>query len=202
MASRTLIAPMLPMSSLRTLTGRRILLRRLEPRDARALFELYADPEVMRYWNHAPWHCIEQASTAITEAHRDYLTGASLHCAIEHRTSGVLIGSCALYAIDTQHRCASLGYLLSRRYWGQGYMSEATRVLLDCGFSDLQLNRVEADVNRCNAGSRTALERLGFRHEGCMRERWIVDGKTCDIEAYALLRHDWLASSAARDRAA
>lgn len=190
------------MPSLLTLPGKRIKLRPLENRDARALFELYADPEVMRYWNHAPWCSIEQARTAIMEAHRDYPTGASLHCAIEHRATGALIGSCALYAINPQHRCASLGYLLSRQYWGQGYMSEATRVLLDCGFADLQLNRIEADVNRRNAGSRAALERLGFRHEGCMRERWIVDGKTCDTDAYALLRHDWLASSAARDQAA
>jgi len=193
-------APNLSMPSFLTLPGKRIKLRPLENRDARALFELYADPEVMRYWNHAPWRSIDQASTAITEAQRDYLSGASLHCAIEHSTTGLLIGSCALYAINPQHRCASLGYLLSKQYWGQGFMSESTRVLLDYGFSDLHLNRVEADVNQCNTGSRLALERLGFQHEGCMRERWIVGEKKCDTEAYALIRHDWLTSSAARQR--
>lgn len=173
------------------LLGRRINLRWMEERDAAALFELYSDPEVMRYWNHAPWTTVAQAGMAIAEARADYATGASLHCAIEHTSTGRLIGSCALYDHLAQHRCASLGYLLSRAHWGQGYLSEAMRLLLDHGFGQLGLNRVEAEVASCNAASYRALEKLGFRLEGCMRERWIVDGRTCDTQAYGLLRKDW-----------
>ncbi len=178
------------------LLGKRIKLRRLDDHDASALFELYSDPEVMRHWNHAPWASVDQAKMAIDEARLDYASGTSLHCAIEHRTTGALIGSCALYAITAPHRCASLGYLLSKKYWGQGYLSEAMRVLLDYAFTELDLNRVEADVNQCNTGSIKALESLGFRHEGCMRERWIVDGKKHDTQSYGLLSDDWLANPA------
>lgn len=174
------------------LLGQRISLRWMEDRDATALFELYSDPEVMRYWSHAPWTAMAQARTAIDEARADYATGASLHCAVEHRSTGRLIGSCALYARVAQNRCASLGYLLSRSHWGQGYLSEAMHLLLDHGFGELDLNRVEAEVNCCNAASSRALEKLGFQHEGCLRERWIVDGRACDTQAYGLLRKDWL----------
>lgn len=177
------------------LLSKRIKLRCIEDRDALALFELYSDPEVMRYWSHAPWTTIDQARIAIDEARLDHATGASLHCAIEHRTSGVLIGSCALYAFVTQDRRASLGYLLSKAHWGQGYLSEAMRVLLDYAFTELNLNRVEAEVNRCNTGSAKALERLGFRHEGVCAKRWIVAGEKYDTESYGLLRKDWFANS-------
>lgn len=173
------------------LDGQRIRLRYLDRGDAAALFALYADTEVMRYWNHAPWRTIDQAVHAIDEARADYVTGASLHCAIEHIASGVVIGSCALYALAPQHRSASLGYLLGQAYWGHGYLAEAMHLLLGYAFGALALNRIDADVNRHNAGSLVALERLGFRREGQMRARWIVNGTPQDTFAYALLRHDW-----------
>lgn len=175
------------------LTGERIRLRRFEDRDAPALFALYADTDVMRYWNHAPWRSLDQAVDAIAEARADYSSGASLHCAIELRATGALIGCCALYAFDGQHHSASVGYMLGREHWGRGYVGEALRLLLDFGFDACGLNRVEAEVSRDNTGSRAALVRLGFLHEGRMRERWIVDGEKHDTVAYGLLRDDWAA---------
>lgn len=182
------------MHSTFNLIGKRIKLRLIDDRDAKALLELYSDPEVMRYWNHAPWTAIDQAKAAVAEARSDHAGGASLHCAIEHSATGTLIGSCALYGFVPQHRCASLGYLLAKPYWGQGYLSEAMGVLFGHAFGALDLNRIEADVNRRNSGSVRALEKLGFRHEGSMRERWIVDGEKYDTELYGLLRGDWAAT--------
>lgn len=174
-------------------SGQRVRLRRLEERDAAALFALYSDGHVMRYWSHAPWTSINQARQAIDEARADYLTGASLHCAIEHPVTGELIGSCALYAPVRQHRCASVGYMLAPAHWGQGYLREALGLLLAHAFDTWNVNRVEAEVNRHNEGSCRALERMGFRREGTMRERWIVAGQKHDTIAYALLRDDWCA---------
>jgi ribosomal-protein-alanine N-acetyltransferase len=173
------------------LPGQRVQLRRLDRRDAPALFALYSDREVMRYWNHAPWTSIDQADLAIDDARADYFSGASLHCAIALRDTGALIGSCALYGFSRQNRCASVGYMLAKQHWGHGYVREAMRLLLDHGFQECGLNRVEAEVSLQNTGSCLALARLGFEWEGSMRERWIVDGKKHDTVAYGLLRSDW-----------
>ena len=175
-----------------SLKGQRLQLRRLDGGDAPELFALYADPEVMRYWNHAPWTSMAQAELAIEEAQAEYRTGASLHCAIEHRETGALIGSCALYGLARQHRCASLGYMLAKACWGHGFLREAMQLLLDHGFQECGLHRVEAEVNLHNTGSCMALARLGFSREGCMRERWIVDGEKHDTLAYGLLRDEWM----------
>jgi len=174
-----------------TLPGQRVQLRRLDQRDAAALFALYSDAEVMRYWNHAPWTSIDQARLAIDEACADYFSGASLHCAIAHRDTGEVIGSCALYGFARQSRSASVGYMLAKAHRGHGYLGEAMRLLLDHGFYACGLNRVEAEVNLHNTGSCLALARLGFLREGCMRERWIVDGSKHDTVTYGLLRDDW-----------
>lgn len=176
-----------------TLTGARIALRQLEHGDAAALFALYADPEVMRYWNHAPWTDIGQARAAIEEARADYRSGASLHYAIAQRDTGTgaLIGCCALYALNRQHRSASLGYMLAKAQRGQGYLREALTLLLEHGFGACDLNRIEAEVSRDNRLSCQALARLGFHAEGSLRERWIVAGVRHDTVVYGLLRTDW-----------
>jgi ribosomal-protein-alanine N-acetyltransferase len=73
----------------------------------------------------------------------------------------------------------------------KGYAIEALTALLAHGFAALDLNRVEADIDPRNGASARVLERLGFRHEGLLRERWIVGGQICDTAFYGLLRRDW-----------
>ncbi|MGO4377086.1 GNAT family N-acetyltransferase [Pseudoduganella sp. RAF53_2] len=170
----------------------RLILRALDARDAPALFALYSDPDVMRYWSHEAWMMPAQARAAIAEAHQDYADGRSLHLAIEHRDSGSLVGSCALYELMPLCRRATLGYLLARPHWGFGYGREALAAMLGYGFTGLGLNRVEAEVEPRNHASIKLLEQLRFRREGTMRERWIVAEEPRDIAAYALLRSDWM----------
>jgi len=66
--------------------------------------------------------------------------------------------------------------------------------MLDWGFDELDLNRVEADIDPRNAPSARALERLGFTREGHLRERWIVGGEISDSWIYGLLAREWRAA--------
>jgi RimJ/RimL family protein N-acetyltransferase len=72
-------------------------------------------------------------------------------------------------------------------------MIEALTALVSHAFNDLDLNRLEADIDPRNAPSKVCLERLGFVSEGYMRERWIVGGEVCDSALYGLLRREWQA---------
>lgn len=74
-----------------------------------------------------------------------------------------------------------------RDAWGQGYACEAVGRLVDFGFGTLALNRIEADIDPRNAASARLLERLGFRFEGRLAERWIVAGEVTDSAIYGLL---------------
>jgi [ribosomal protein S5]-alanine N-acetyltransferase len=79
------------------------------------------------------------------------------------------------------------------RFLGKGLMQEALPSVLDYAFDVLDMHRIAADVDPRNAASSRLLERLGFRHEGRLRERWFVNGEVCDSEYHGLLRHEWLA---------
>jgi RimJ/RimL family protein N-acetyltransferase len=58
-------------------------------------------------------------------------------------------------------------------------------------FGTLGLHRVEADVDPRNDASLRLVERLGFRREGHLRERYFVAGEIQDSVIYGLLAPDW-----------
>ena len=104
-----------------------------------------------------------------------------------------MVGTCTLAQLSPEHRRAEVGYALARAVWGRGYLAEVLPALLTFAFDTLDLHRVEADVDPRNAPSIRALERLGFRREGHLRERYHVAGEVQDAVLYGLLRREWAA---------
>jgi len=171
----------------------RLTLRWMTQADADAYFPIFSDPEVMRYLGRPAWTEHVQAVEAIDKILAHYASGEAMRLGIELRETAALIGDAGLWRIDDANRRCELGYSLARAHWGRGYALEALEALLAHGFDALDLNRVEADIDPRNAGSQRVLEKLGFRQEGFMPERWIVDGVTADTAFYGLLRSYWRA---------
>ncbi len=172
----------------------RLLLRPLGTADAPALLAIFSDPVVMRYWSSPPWASIDEAHAMVARDQKAMATGEYLRLGVVQADTGTLIGTCTLFSIDTACRRAEVGYSLAQSAWGHGFMHEALRALLDYGFSEMQLNRVEADIDPRNSASARSLDRLGFTREGFLRERWIVNGEVSDTALYGLLRREWLAA--------
>jgi RimJ/RimL family protein N-acetyltransferase len=174
-----------------TLNTERLTLRFIGDADSAALFQIFSDPEAMRYWSSSAWLHPSQADDNIEQTRKGYLDGDSLRLGVTLSATGELIGTVTLYAFDWRnHRC-DIGYMLSRQHWGKGYMPEALAALIEHGFSALQLHRIEADIHPANQASANILKRLHFREEGHLRERWFVNNEISDSLIYGLLRSDW-----------
>jgi RimJ/RimL family protein N-acetyltransferase len=174
-----------------TLATKRLSLRPINATDVADFFRIYSDPEVMRYWSTPPLTDMDAASELISETHERFKQRELLKWAIALRTTDRMIGCVTIFRPDFTHRRAELGYILGRAQWRVGYMQEALSTLLDYAFAELQLHRLEADVDPRNAASIRTLERLGFQREGYLRERWQVSGELQDALFYGLLRPDW-----------
>jgi RimJ/RimL family protein N-acetyltransferase len=176
-----------------TLRTERLLLRPIRESDAAAMFAMYSDPRVTRYLAEPPWTSIDRAHERIAKGVRATSDGLYIRLGLEVTDGGAYIGECTLFNLVEQCRRAEVGYVLARDAWGRGYMHEALTALLDYGFSEMALNRVEADIDPRNEASARILERLGFVQEGLLRERWIVDGEVSDTGFYGLLAREWRA---------
>lgn len=169
----------------------RLILRPLRRGDEEALFAIYSDPAVMRYWNTPPWSTLAQAESSIGEDLAALPAGHYLRLGIQEAEADAIVGTCTLFAFHEPSRRAELGYALAPAAHGRGYMSEALSSLLEFAFGTLGLNRIEADIDPGNEASARTLARLGFVQEGYFRERWIVAGQISHSAMYGLLRADW-----------
>ena len=174
-----------------TINTSRLSLRPISAADADDFYAVYSNPEVMRYWSTPPLANRDAASKLIDEIQEGFERQELLKWGIALLADDKLIGSVTLFHMDFTHRRAEIGYAQGRAYWGNGYMQEALKAVLNYAFETLNLHRIEADVDPRNDGSVRTLERLGFQREGYLRERWQVNGEIQDALFYGLLRPDW-----------
>lgn len=173
------------------LSTARLELRPLEEGDEDALFAIHSNPDFMRYWSSPPWATVDEGAKMIARDRREMADGLQVRLGIVLREGRRLIGTCTLFRIDRQCRRAELGYGIDPTLWRRGFMFEAVSALIDFGFAQLNLNRIEADIDPRNTASGKSLEKLGFVEEGFLRERWIVGDEVSDSALYGLLARDW-----------
>lgn len=169
----------------------RMLLRPLTESDAEPLFAVYSDVRVSRYLSKPAWTSIEQAHESIARDREALPSGKYLRLGLVVDGVKGLVGECSFFNLVEQCRRAEVGYAMAFDSWGNGFMHEGLSALLTYGFNELNLNRVEADIDPRNRPSARSLERLGFRNEGRLRERWIVNGEVSDTDLYGLLKAEW-----------
>lgn len=182
---------MLTGEKLPTIEAARVRLRHLEESDTDSLFEIFSDPEAMRFWSWSPFKERAEAAKLLAEIHEFWQQKSLFQWGIALRENDQVIGTTTLFRLDDKSRRAEIGYILNRNFWGKGYINEALTALLDFAFDEMNLHRIEADIEPRNTGSVKTVERLAFKREGLLRERWIVDGEMQDSVFYGLLKRDW-----------
>lgn len=101
------------------------------------------------------------------------------------------LGDVSLAPIDERRGWANLGYWIHPAHQGNGYATEAARLVVSHGFEALRLHRISATIVTRNEASKRVVEKLGFVHEGTKRDDAFLDGDHVDKEVYAVLREEW-----------
>ena len=177
--------------SLPVITTPRLSLRWISEDDVDSLFEIFSDPQVVRYWAFGPLANRDAAAAMQREIAESNLKDSLWKWGLALRDDNRVIGTATLFNLSLSNGRAEIGYAMGRPFWGKGYMNEALTALVVHAFETLRLRRLEADVDPRNAASIRTLERLGFQREGFLRERWHVEGEIQDAYFYGLLKHEW-----------
>lgn len=180
-------------STLPTLDGERVRLRPISARDVSALFAVFGDAAVTRYWSTPTLRDETEAVALLARIETNVRDRVSFQWGIARRDDDELIGTCSIYRPDFEHLRSEIGFALGRAHWGRGYASEALRLAIAYAFDVLHFERLEADVDPRNDASLRALERLGFQREGYLRDRYRLNGEIQDSVILGLLRREWRA---------
>jgi [ribosomal protein S5]-alanine N-acetyltransferase len=178
--------------------GPDLWLRYPRPADTTQLFELASDPAVTRYFSWGPYTSERQAADYITSLARKRAEGERLEFVIDHREAGV-IGVTGLSEFAVRDRRAVVGTWHGQEWWGTGVNRQSKVLVLALAFAGLRLGRVTAWCGTENGRSQTALERLGFVHEGVLRQWHVHGGEPKDVISYSMMRAEWEQSALARE---
>lgn len=99
------------------------------------------------------------------------------------------------FGIPNRDNVIEVGYWLRQDLQGRGIMTRSVEAILTMLFVEVGIHRVTIRAATTNLPSRGIPERLGFKHEGTMRDGGFVNGEYLDLEIYSMLDHEWLARS-------
>ena len=174
-----------------TLETERLILRKIQPSDAEAMYQYACRSETSKYllWEPHPYY--SYTAELIRFLQKEYSEGKFFDLAIVHKEAKKMIGTVGFTTFDTKNLCAEAGYVVSPDYWGMGIAAEALSALLNFAFCELNVNRVEAKYIAENTPSLRVMEKCGMTFEGIQRKKMLIKGKFRDIGYASILRDEY-----------
>ena len=142
----------------------RLVLRHWRETDRAPFSAINADPIVMEHFPSV--QSAEESNEFVDRIEQHFTDHGWGFWAIE--IPGVapfigFVGLSSLTLLDTP--MVEIGWRLDKRYWNQGYATEAARAALDFGFGDLNLDEIVAYTTHTNLPSRRVMEKLGMSRD-------------------------------------
>lgn len=174
--------------------SKRLCLRHLKIEDSHSVYDYAKNINVSRF---TTWETHKSLQNSIDYIHRaiamykicpiSILAIATIENGIEK-----LIGTAGLYQRSRLSPLTyELGYVLNELWWGKGYAFEASNALINYGFKNFNIQRIEATCALQNLQSSKLMEKLGMQREGILRQYFTKNNTTYDGYIYSILRSEW-----------
>ena len=169
----------------------RLILRKMRVDDVEDMYDYAKRDELTKY---LLWYSHE--SKKHTKDYLKYITkkyraGEFFDWAIEEKESGRMIGTCGFTSIDPTHRTGEIGYVINPDFKGRGYAPEAARAIVEFGFYELELNRIEARFMKGNDPSLRVMQKIGMIFEGYLRDYMFVKGEYKTVGVCSILKREF-----------
>ena len=153
------------------------------------------DPEVTKYMTWEPHESVGITRQTIEGWVNSYDNGNFFHWAIRIKETDMPIGTISLLDVSDARLSCELGYCIGRKWWHQGYMSEAALEVLKFAINQVGFVRVQAEHCGSNPNSGGVMRKIGMTYEGVRRKAFVTTDNTLeDLHMYAFVVGDeWVA---------
>lgn len=174
-----------------TIETERLLIQKLDSETMNQIFELNNDDEIKKILGIRTVEDFDRQKKIHQQGYQSY-NRKMLNFQIVEKQNSVIIGNCGFHTWNPQHHRAEIGYALNAdEFKNKGFMKEAVEKVLEFGFEEMQLNRIEALIDENNTPSKKLLDSFGFTREGNLRGHYLVDGIFEDSVLYSLLQSEY-----------
>lgn len=180
------------LSGFEKLETERLVIKNLCPDDAKDMYEYSRDPRVSKYLLWSPHLNLAESQGVIESLCKRYKKGLYGDWGVYLKSEGKLIGTVGYSHIDSNIDSCEIGYVLSPKYHGNGYMTEAVTAMLHLTFEQLKANSARLRIMDENQRSRLLAERLGFRLEYVCENEIFVKDKHRTLAHYIMTREEYI----------
>lgn len=174
-----------------TLETNRLILKGLSPEDMKYIFDNLTKPQIKEILGHRSEADYLKEEQKHKNGYSSYNRSFKLFLLID-KASGKIIGRCGIHNWNVDHRRAEIGYVMEDdSFKEKSFMSEAVKRIMEYGFKELKLNRIEAIVGVGNVPSIRILEKNQFKKEGLLRQYFYVADKYVDAVFYSILLEEY-----------
>lgn len=178
--------------SLPTFETERLKIRLFKEEDIHDLYEYCSDEQVTKYLPFETYKDISEAKDRINFCIEGYKKlDKPIVWAIEYKQDSKLIGSIDFVRYSEEHKEAEVGYVLNRKYWNKGIMTEALKAIIQFGFEKMELNRIVLRCDERNPASARVMEKNGLKYEGTFREKEYIKGEFVSLKYYSILKREY-----------
>ena len=174
-----------------TLQTERLILRRFIIEDAESMFNNWAsDDEVTKFLTWPTHKSIEDSKWFINFCLENYLNLSFYNWVIELKETHELIGNISIVEVLEDTNSMELGWVIGKKYWGNGYAPEAGNKIIDVMFNEVGAECIFAlhDVNNPKSGR--AIQKLGMKYEGIIRQCNKNNQGIVDCARYSILKSE------------
>jgi [ribosomal protein S5]-alanine N-acetyltransferase len=169
-----------------TIETLRLVLRRFEEKDAKAMFRNWAgDPEVCKYLSWGPHSNEEISRKRVLIWINNYVMDNSYLWALELKRTGEAVGSISVEIADDRTGTCEVGYCLGRKYWKQGLMTEALLAIQHYLFYEIGYQTIRAKHDVLNIASGRVMQKAGMKYNKTEHKVGVRrDGTYYDCDVY------------------
>lgn len=166
-------------------------LKQIQLSDAHEIHNYLSDEEVRKYMGIYPYKTLQDTNKEIQWYEKIFKEQTGIRWGIALKGHQAIIGSCGFLNISKSNLRAEIGYELNKKYWRKGIMSEAYKAVIQYGFNEMNLNRIEALIEPENVASLKLVESFFFVKEGLLRQYEFGAGTYDDLYMYSLLNKEF-----------
>lgn len=179
-----------------TLETDRMILTGISAGNMKYIFDNLSKPEIKKILGHRSEEAYRNEENKHKKGYSSYNRSFILFLLTDKETN-TIIGRCGLHNWNKEHKRAEIGYVMEDvLYRGKGLMSEAVGAIIDYGFNELSLNRIEALVGTGNVPSLKILKKFNFKQEGVLRQHCYIAGQFEDSLLFSRLFSEYVGENA------
>ena len=169
-----------------------LILRQFTYEDNSAMLKNWIADEKIQFMYSEPTYTTKEAvDTLLNKYINSYQNNDYYRWAIIAKENEECIGQIAYFLVDTKNNFAEIEYCIGSAFQCRGFATEATKAVIDYGFSKIKLHKVQICHKSINVPSKRVIEKCGFHYDGTLRDYFYMNGMYVDRLYYSIFDHEY-----------